>query len=114
MLDVFWSDFYETQIGDLKDQIAELEKSNEYIRKIRSMDKIKQLESLIEESLEVIRFYGNRENWHDMNDRTEPNNATNVIEDRDEFGKDKWNDEYFFGGKRARDFLNKIEQMKKD
>ena len=77
--------------------------------KVYGTKKEMELQQKLDKAIEALKFYADRKNWQDLNDRTSPNNATSIIEDRDDYGVDKWNDEYYFGGKLARQTLKELK-----
>ena len=66
-------------------------------------DKLSQKEKLLDEAIEVIKFYGDKDNWRKQ---SQTNYTICCINDMEGTAFIK------FGGKRARSFLEKMKELK--
>lgn len=77
--------------------------------KMELMDIVNKQQKKIEKLTDCAKFYANTSNWQDLNERTAPNNETNIIGDSEEIDIDAFFDACFVGGKLARQTLKDIE-----
>jgi hypothetical protein len=90
----------------LSKNVAEMSFDTAWEYQQKEIDKLQAENKIL---IDALEFYSKKENWCDMNERTDPNNKTCIINDHENSGTDKWGDEYWFGGKLARQALEKIK-----